>query len=64
MISQQVTIEDLRQGLKINQLLEQTGVPILQHNAANNILQLSEADRVDKYNDLKALHILLTTDDY
>ena len=64
MISQQVTIEDLKRGLKINSLLEQTGVPIVQHNATNNILQMSEADRVDKYNDLKALHILLTTEEY
>lgn len=39
--------------------MEEIGVCIREHNHNPNTMQLSEADRVDKYNDLKALEMLL-----
>ena len=50
-----ISIDELRHGHVLSQQLEQIGVPILPYTATTNVLQMSETDRVDRYNDLKAL---------
>jgi hypothetical protein len=51
------TLTQLQTGLKAQRLLDASKVPILSHQG--NFTCLTEAERVDRYNDLKALQMLL-----
>jgi hypothetical protein len=39
-----------------------SGVPIIEHSERQNLLQMSETQRVHKYNDLRALQMLLANE--
>ena len=54
-----ITFEELIAGTKLNETLIKSGVPIIEHAEAPNLLQMGETQRVHKYNDLRALQMLL-----
>ena len=51
------TVDSLKTGLHCQRLLEKAKIPIVTHQG--NFTCLTEAERVDRYNDMKALHMLL-----
>ena len=55
-----ITLADLQWGLSLQSLFDK--VPVLMQGQMINHLQMSEADRVDKYNDIKALVKMLEGD--
>ena len=45
------------------QTLSQMGVPIVEHAHLQQMLNMAEADKVDRYNDMRALQLLLMDDE-